>query len=62
MNKKVIFVCETCEAFNRMNYAKPDFNRRWTTFNSFTDAFQHLMDNRNDEDHEIVAKTEDDET
>jgi hypothetical protein len=50
---KVIFVCTTCSHINNMNLGMPGYNLAWTTFESFSDAWQHMFDNRN---HHIEAK------
>lgn len=52
---EVIIVCRTCEHFNSMNRGMPDYIEAQTEFESLTDAYEHLLNNRWDEPRHDMA-------
>ncbi len=59
MNKRIEFVCDTCEYINRVQLGVKDYIERQTVFNDLGRAIEHLSSD--DHTHYIYAQLEKEE-
>lgn len=58
IEKQIIFKCNTCLHYNRMEAGTPNFEEKQVLFDSLTDAWKHLSytnDYHYSNTHEIIA-------